>query len=216
MWPNKIIITHLESKIVIKKILMSGMTSRLAPQIGTTLSDCKIKSLYEWSVDCGESSDSNRSCSILFLIPMINRRSTLMTRFFRRFLITCAYIQIEFKKGFCGPRIGFETIGCEDEWIYNSARINHLIQECFNISVIAIAYNLEGWARFVESIVWRSLCWTESLFTSLAEITPPSPMSRFVLRMAVDISHTKLAMILTFFVLATSISYRLILHKTYS
>jgi len=39
---NKIGMTHLESKVVIKQILMPGMTSRPAPQIGTTLSDRKI------------------------------------------------------------------------------------------------------------------------------------------------------------------------------
>ena len=45
-----------------------------------------------------ESSDSNRSCSIFDLVPMIDRRSTLMTRFFRRFLMTSAYKQIESKR----------------------------------------------------------------------------------------------------------------------
>ncbi len=46
------------------------------------------------------------------------------------------------QKVFCGPRIRLKSIGCENEWIYYSASIDHLIQECFNISVIAAAYNL--------------------------------------------------------------------------
>jgi len=52
MRPYKIVITHLESKVVSKQIFMSGMTGCPAPQISTTLPDCKIKSLYEWGVYC--------------------------------------------------------------------------------------------------------------------------------------------------------------------
>jgi hypothetical protein len=46
------------------------------------------------------------------------------------------------QKALSGPRIGIETIGCEDERIYYSASIDHLIQECFDVSIIAVACNL--------------------------------------------------------------------------
>jgi len=46
------------------------------------------------------------------------------------------------QKVFCSPRIRLKTICCENEWINNPTRIDHLIQECFNISIIAAAYNL--------------------------------------------------------------------------
>jgi len=46
------------------------------------------------------------------------------------------------QKVFCGPRIGFKTIGGENEWVHNSTRIDNLIEECFDILVIAAAYNL--------------------------------------------------------------------------
>ncbi len=44
-------------------------------------------------------------------------------------------------KIFYGPRIRLKTIGCKNEWINNLASIDHMIQECFDISVITAAYN---------------------------------------------------------------------------
>ncbi len=46
------------------------------------------------------------------------------------------------QKAFNGPRIRLKTKGCENEWINNLASIDHLIQECFDVSVIAVAHNL--------------------------------------------------------------------------
>ncbi len=43
------------------------------------------------------------------------------------------------QKVFCSQRIRLKTIGCENKWINNPARIDHLIQESFDISIIAAA-----------------------------------------------------------------------------
>ena len=64
--------------------------------------------------------------------------------------------------------------------------------------------------------MWRNPLIQIGVVVGLAEISPPSPLSRFILRMTDDIAFTKLAMILTFFVLAAAISYGLILHWAYS